>query len=339
MLSYNHSVLLTKTAPAPAPNYSCLLPPSFTSLTDVEDFLTQFEAVSSLSNWVALTPDPRPHFFSARFTGDALIFYRSLTTAQKGDYRELKRLFRQQYKHNADVSKAQVKSLRQLPRQDLSAFYRTLRDFAGKAYSDDALRNELLLTTFIEGLAKSVVQSEVRKAKPTVVEDALSKALEMQSCLNLHGQQPGTPAAPVNSLTGPSPSQRELFSDLIFTIKGEVKRDVDERSAPPQRGRSGERPPSSRPQQSESNNHTNQNQRRTWNQNQRNRTNTRGNTPNRGQSHDSKNRVSSTILAPTLQKNANVLFVKIMRPKIVKPASNVGAWDIFGVTAAVSFNL
>ena len=142
---------MTMTAPAPAPNYSCLLPLSFTGLTDVQDFLTQFEAVSTLSNWAALNPDPRPHFFSARLTGDALTFYRSLTTAQKGDYDELKRLFRQQYKPNADVLKAQVKSLRQLPGQDVSAFYRTLRDLAGKAYTDDAVRNELLLTTFIEG--------------------------------------------------------------------------------------------------------------------------------------------------------------------------------------------
>ena len=71
------------TAPAPDHNYSCLLPQSFTGLTDVEDFPIQFEAVSTLSNWVALTPDPRPHFFSARLTGDALTFYRSLTTAQK----------------------------------------------------------------------------------------------------------------------------------------------------------------------------------------------------------------------------------------------------------------
>ena len=280
------------TAPAPAPDYSCLLPPSFTGLTDVDDFLTQFEAVSTISKWVALTPDPRPHFFSARLTGDALTFYRPLTTAQKGDYDELKRLFRQQCKPNADVLKAQVKSLRQLPSQDVSAFYRTLRDLAGKAYTDDAVRNELFLTTFIEGLANSVVRWEVRKAKPTVVEDALSLALEMQSYLNLHGQHPDTLAASVNNLTGSSPSQSELFSDLIFTIKEEVKRVVDERSGPPQRGRSGERPTSSRSQQSESNNHTNQNQRRNWNQKQRNHTSSRGNTPNTGQSNDSKNRVS-----------------------------------------------
>ena len=41
----------------------------------------------------------------------------------------------------------------------------------------------------------------------------------------------------------------------------------------------------------------------------------------------------STILAPTLQKNANVVIVKFMRPKIVKSASKMGAWDIFGMIA------
>ena len=97
------------TAPAPASNYSCLLPPSFTGLTDVEDFITQIEAVASLSNWSTLNPDPRPHFFSARLTGGALTFYRSLTPAQKGSFDEIKRLFWRQYKPKAVIAKAQVK--------------------------------------------------------------------------------------------------------------------------------------------------------------------------------------------------------------------------------------
>ena len=33
----------------------------------------------------------------------------------------------------------------------------------------------------------------------------------------------------------------------------------------------------------------------------------------------------SIILAPTLQKNANIVIAKVMRPKIAKPASNVFA--------------
>ena len=115
-----------------------------------------------------------------------------------------------------------MKSLCQLPGQDVSAFYRTLRDHAGETYTDDAVRNELLLTTFTEGFSNSVVRWEVRKIKPTMVEDALSLALEMQSYLNLHDQQPYSPTPSFNNLTGPSSSQSELFSDLIFTIKEKI---------------------------------------------------------------------------------------------------------------------
>ena len=125
-------------ASAPAPNYSCLLPSCFTGLTDVEDFLTKFDAVSTLSNWVGLTSDPYSQFFSACLTGDALTFYRSLTTAQKGSYNELRRLFRQQHKPNANILKAQVNSFRPLPDQHVSTFYRTLLDVAGKVYTDNA---------------------------------------------------------------------------------------------------------------------------------------------------------------------------------------------------------
>ena len=64
----------------------------------------------------------------------------------------------------------------------------------------------------------------------------------MQSYCNFHGQQPFTSAASVNNSTGPLPSHSELNSDLIFTIKEEVKRAVDERSDPPQQGDSCERP-------------------------------------------------------------------------------------------------
>ena len=117
------ALLLALTIPVFYRHHSRLLPMLKT--------FRQLEADSTLSNWVALTPDPHLHFFSARLNGDAH-FYRSLTAAQKSNYDELQRLFRQQYKPNADVLKAQVKSLCLLPGQDISAFKRTLRDLAGK---------------------------------------------------------------------------------------------------------------------------------------------------------------------------------------------------------------
>ena len=114
----------------------------------------------------------------------------------------------------------------------MSSFYHTLRDLARKAYTDDAMRNELLLTTFIERSANSIVRCETRKAKPRVFGDAVSLALEMQPLLNVHGQQPDTSAASVNIFTGPWPSQSELFSNLIFTFSEEIKRVVDKRNGP-----------------------------------------------------------------------------------------------------------
>ena len=146
----------------------------------------------------------------------------------------------------------------------------------------------------------------------------------MQSYLNLHGQQPDTPAASVNILTGPSPSQSELFSDCIFTIKEEVERVVDERSGPQQRGRSGERPTSSRSQQWESNNHTNRSQRRNWNQNPRNCTNSRGNTPNRGQSNNSKNRVTFNISGTNSAKECQRCHCKNQETKDCKACFKCG---------------
>ena len=165
---------------------------------------------------------------SASLTGDALTFYRSLTDAQKLDNNELTRLFRLQYKTNEDVLKAQVKTIPQQPGQDVSTFYQTLRDLAGKAYPVEAVRNEIILTTFVEGLSNSLVRWEVRKAKPTTVEDAVRLVVEMQSYLNLHGQQPESiPTASINNLAGSSVTNDDFFTALIFIIKEEVKRAID----------------------------------------------------------------------------------------------------------------
>ena len=68
------------------PNYSCLLPAPFDGTTDFEDFVTQSNSVAFLSDWETHpSGDLRPQLFSARLSGDALSFYRSLTRAQQSN--------------------------------------------------------------------------------------------------------------------------------------------------------------------------------------------------------------------------------------------------------------
>ena len=137
-----------------------------------------------------------------------------------------------------------------------------------------------------------MVRWEVRKAKPTTVEDAVSLAVEMQSYLNLHGHQPEPiPTASVNNVAGPSVPNGDLFTDLIFTIKEEVKRAIDESNSR-QRGRSAERSFSTRSPSFNGKTKNDHERTRERNYNHRDRKDSRGNTPNRGGSTESKSRVS-----------------------------------------------
>ena len=141
------------------PKYSCALPAPFDGTTDFEDFVTQSTSVASLSDWGNhLSGDLRPQFFSARLSGDALSFYRSLTRAQQTNIHRLFHAFRAQYAPNQYVLKAKVKALRQQPGQTIPAFFRELRDLARNAYPVEAVRNEILLTPFIAGLSNPTVR-------------------------------------------------------------------------------------------------------------------------------------------------------------------------------------
>ena len=290
LLFSNHSILLTMTAPAPVPNYSCLhsqfLPMSKTFLHNLRPF-PRFP-IGSL--WLPtparisfLLPSPE---MPSLFTGPSPLRKKATTMNSSGssgnNVNPMPTFWRPKWSPSANYP-AKMCPL-----------------FIGHSVISQAK----LIPTMPCAMSSSSPHSS--KGWPILSFGGKSEKPNQQwwkmhlvwhlKCNLIWTSTANSPTLPrrllTNNLTAPSPSQSELFSDLIFTIKEEVKRVVDERSGPPQRGRSGERPTTSRSQQSESNNHTNRSQRRTWNQNQRNRTNSRGNTPNRGQSNDSKNRVS-----------------------------------------------
>ena len=106
------------------PKHFWFLPAPFDGTTRFEDFITQFNSVASLSDWVNHSSgDLRPQLLSARLSGDALSFYRSLTRAQQTNIHGFFYVFRTQYAPNQDVLKAKVKTLRHQPGQTIPAFF------------------------------------------------------------------------------------------------------------------------------------------------------------------------------------------------------------------------
>ena len=161
---------------------SCLMPESFNGSGDFEDYLQQFETAALLSGWHSNQHDHRPKYFALRLRDNALHFYTTLSEDQQNDYDLLIDTFRQNYTTNVDILKARLKAAKQQPDQDITTLLCDIRTLARRAYRDNPeLIDQMVLTSFVEGLKSPTLRWELRKAKPRAAEDALRFAMEIDS--------------------------------------------------------------------------------------------------------------------------------------------------------------
>ena len=137
--------------------------------------------------------------------------------------------FRQNYTTNVEFLKARLKAARQQPGQDIATFLCNVRTLARRAYRDHPqLLEQIVVTSFIEGLNNSTLRWELRKLKPENADHALTKALELQAYLELQGRNPiGTASsgsAGVNHMTNQFLTENTaIFDEFVRSLK----RDTD----------------------------------------------------------------------------------------------------------------
>ena len=211
-------------APFVTPLPSCLMPESFTGSGDFEDYLQQFNTAALLSGWFSPTHDNRPQYFALRLRGNALHFYTTLSAAQQTDFNLLVDAFRQNYTTNVDILKARLKAARQQPNQDISAFLCDIRTIARRAYrAFPHLVEQIVLTSFIEGLSDATLRWELRKSKPATADDALALAMELNSFLEIEKAAPSTSKMAETSVNAisretPEPPTKEWMDELVRTL-------------------------------------------------------------------------------------------------------------------------
>ena len=93
--------------------------------------------------------------------------------------------------------------------------FRELRHLARNAYPVEAVRNEILLTTFIAGLSNPTVRWEVREAKPVDADAALQAAVETHSFLEINGLKLQTSG--VNNINTETPL--DTFTELVRSLR------------------------------------------------------------------------------------------------------------------------
>ena len=161
---------------------SCLMPEVFTGEGDFEDYLQQFTGAAQLSAWQTATTDNRPRYFALRLKGNALHFYTTLSVAQQQNFDQLVAAFRTTYTTNVEILKAKLKAARQQPNQTIAAFLCDVRTLARRVYRGKPLIEEqMVLTSFIEGLHDAQLRWELRNSNPTSPYAALALAVELHA--------------------------------------------------------------------------------------------------------------------------------------------------------------
>ena len=213
---------------------SCLMPEAFTGEGDFEDYIQQFTTATSLSGWQTATIDNRPQYFALRLKGNALHFYTTLTVAQQRNFDQLVAAFRTTYTTNVEDLKAKMKAARQQPNQAIAAFLCDVRTLARRVYRGEPfIEEQMVLTSFIEGLHDAQLRCEIRKSKPASPDAALALAVELNAFMemdpSLRGGSQATvimvsalPPQPLMATT--STSQHDMMGTLIQTIRQESQK-------------------------------------------------------------------------------------------------------------------
>ena len=281
----------------------CLMPEAFTGEGDFEEYLQQFTTAATVSGWQTATTDNRPNYFALRLKGNALHFFTTLTVAQQQNFDQLVAAFRTTYSTNVEVLKGKLKTARHQPNQTIAAFLCDVRTLARRVYRGQHLIEEqMVLTSFIEGLHDAQPRWELRKIKPANPDAALALAVELHAFMEMDPSLRSGSQATVNmvSATPPQPlmaktstSQKEMMGTLIQTIRQEIQKALPQTNQNSSSSRSsstdgrsvrfkspGPNRQSANINQNQNQNYRNSNNNNRYNNNQNNRYNNSGNQQN-----------------------------------------------------------
>ena len=205
---------------------SCRMPESFNGSGDFEDYLQQFNTAAMLAGWLSPRHDHRPQYFALRLRDNALHFYTILSPEQQDDYDLLVDAFRQYYTTNVDILKARLKAARLQTEQEIAKFLCDLRTLARRPYrASPHLIDQIVLTSFVEGLKSPTLRLELRKTKPRTVEEALTLAIELDSFIALERTNcPGSASQSKFSVnqSGSAIPQPDTIDELVRCLRKEV---------------------------------------------------------------------------------------------------------------------
>ena len=198
-----------------------------------------------------------------------------------------------------------MKAARQQPNQDISAFLCDIRTLARRTYrAFPHLVEQIVLTSFIEGLSDATLRWELRKSKPATADDALALAVELNSFLEIEKGAPSTSnmaETSVNAISRetPEPPTKKWMDELVRTLTDGIK------NAMPKPSQEGSRQRNSTPNRNQPSRSNSTDSQGTRTVRFQNNSNERRNNSGRDNSRRGPNRLNSTPNRPNSNQNSS----------------------------------
>lgn len=199
-------------AVARAPTASCRAKASpYDGRTPWEDYRRQFEVVATVNGW---TEDERASMLTSMLRDRALAVLQNVPPEKQWDYNHLVSVLSLRFgsEHRTGLHRASLRNRTQRLSEELTEFAYELERLAKLSFPDcpAEVQDQMALMYFLDGVADAEVQKMLRYAAPKTLQEALTRALEVES---------------VACLTRPGRRVRELTADVE---EAEARRTTEE---------------------------------------------------------------------------------------------------------------
>ena len=171
---------------APRPARPLVLPESFNGETDYCDWIDHFENVAAMNAW---DDNAKLQWLKVRLTGRAQTALKRLPDATRRSYNEtlaaLKKRFEPESKR--ELYAAEFQTRRKGKTESWADFAEDLRRLADRAHADleEAAREKLSLTRYLDQIADPQVSFGVKQSHPRNLDEAVAATLELESFKNI----------------------------------------------------------------------------------------------------------------------------------------------------------
>ena len=161
-----------------------IVPEPFSGEGNWEDWIDHFESVAAVNKW---EDADKLLWLRVRMTGRAQKAYKNLPEAAKGAYKECKEALQARFEpaSKKDLYLTEFYARKKRKTEDWASLAEDIKTLADRAFSnlEEAAREHLALTRYLEQLDNPQVAFSVKQKRPKSVDEAVTATLEMESYL------------------------------------------------------------------------------------------------------------------------------------------------------------